>query len=77
MKKGQIMNGTMIWIAGLALAGVTAFFELKSNVAVVSERENNHFGQVQQQLANVSTTLEKTNEKLDALLLNQGIKLKK
>jgi len=68
--KGQIMTQTAIWIAGLAVAGMTAFFNLKSNVAVVSERENNHFGQVQQQLSEV-------NRKLDILLENKSVQIKK
>jgi len=64
--KGQIMTGTMMWIAGLAIAGMTAFFNLKSDQAVLSERENNHFGQVQQQLVSV-------NEKLDILLGSKSV----
>ena len=71
------MTGTMMWIAGLAIASVTAFFNLKSNVAVISERENNHYGEVQKQLVDVKTALGSTNEKLDALLLKQGISLDK
>ena len=77
MRKGQIMTGTMMWIAGLAIAGMTAFFNLKSDQAVLGERENNHYDEVQKQLADVKTALGSSNEKLDALLLKQGISLDK
>lgn len=73
LRKGQITVITALISTGgmLVAAAITGWFSASSrvsaierNVAVIEERENNHYGEVQKQLLNVTKQLEKISDKL-------------
>jgi len=77
--KGQVpLIGIVIGaMATVVASGLTAWgsasaktSELSGDIRVIEERENNHYGETQKQLAEI-------DKKLDTLLANEGLTIKK
>src|SRR3990167_2073517 len=73
MVKTQMNMGTIITVGGAIIAAViSGWFSggnnvamAETNIAVIEERENNHYGQVQKQLEDINTKLDKITDKLN------------
>ncbi len=59
--RGQITITLLIWGTGLLITGLAGFFNLKGDVSVLEEREDNHYNQVM-------LIVEKFDKKLDKLI---------